>query len=541
MLREYLPASPSVRLPAIVASLLVLASELSAQQPADDMLVIMTGSDTIAVERVRRTPNRLDGELLLKQQKVRISYAAKLVGVGRVISLDNEFRRGDADLSSKPLQTVSFMFLGDSAIAEIKAGDAPVQNQRIKTEAGAFPYTNPSFALLEPAIATALASGKDSTSLPVFYVQGGRTLPMAVVMQGPDSVKLTFAPGQDAYLKIRKDGAILRGGVPSQKLTVTRERATGAALFVPPPDYSAPADAPYTATNVTIPTPMGHTLAGTLTVPKGKGPFPAIVTITGSGAQDRDEEISLVKGFRPFRQVADSLGREGIAVLRMDDRGFGGSGGNVMTATSRDFADDIEAGLAWLRTRPEIDGKRLGLVGHSEGGLIAPIVASEDPTLKGIVLLAGPSQTGQEILEFQNRYAIEHNPQIKPEARDSAFKVAQRGIDSATKASPWLGFFAKHNPRETAAKVKVPALILQGATDQQVTAVQAEDLAKAFRSGGNKDVTVKVFPNANHLFIEDPVGNPAGYTSLTSNRIRDDVMVTLVGWLKQKLLVVPAT
>jgi dienelactone hydrolase len=165
---------------------------------------------------------------------------------------------------------------------------------------------------------------------------------------------------------------------------------------------------------------MGHKLAGTLTVPKGKGPFPAIVTITGSGSQDRDEEIWLVKGFRPFRQIADSLGRAGIAVLRMDDRGFGGSGGDAATSTSRDFAEDIKAGLAWLRSRPEIDGKRLGLVGHSEGGLIAPIVASEDPALKAIVLMAGPGQTGREILEFQNRYGIEHNPAIKPESRDSA-------------------------------------------------------------------------------------------------------------------------
>jgi alpha-beta hydrolase superfamily lysophospholipase len=276
-------------------------------------------------------------------------------------------------------------------------------------------------------------------------------------------------------------------------------------------------------------------------VPKGKGPFPAIVTITGSGMQDRDEEIWIVKGYRPFRQIADSLGRNGIAVLRMDDRGYGGSGGNPAIATSRDFANDIEAGLAWLRTRSEIDGNRLGLVGHSEGGLIAPIVASEDPKLKGIVLMAGPSQTGREILEFQNRYAIEHNAQIKPEARDSAFKSALVSLDSIGKVNPWIKFFMEHDPKATAAKVKVPTLILQGATDQQVTAVQAEDLAKALRAGGNKDVTVKVYPNANHLFIEDPSGNPSGYTALKGNRIRDDVMASLVSWLKLKLQVVPAT
>jgi dipeptidyl aminopeptidase/acylaminoacyl peptidase len=395
--------------------------------------------------------------------------------------------------------------------------------------------------MLEPVILTAMAMNQDSVSLPMFYVQGGRTLPVSIVKQGTDSLKLTFAPGQDAYLRVGADGKILRGGVPSQKLTVTRAPATGTALFVAPPDYSAPADAPYTAINVTIPTPMGHTLAGTLTVPKGKGSFPAIVTITGSGSQDRDEEIWLVKGYRPFRQIADSLGRAGIAVLRMDDRGFGGSGGNAVTSTSRDFADDIKAGLAWLRTRPEIDGNRLGLVGHSEGGLIAPLVASEDPKLKGIVLLAGPSQTGREILEFQNRYSIEHNAQIKPEARDSMFKIALRGIDSIAGTNPWIRFFLDHDPKLTAAKVKVPALVLQGATDQQVTAVQAEELGRALRSGGNRDVTVKVFPNANHLFLEDPSGNPANYSALTSGRIRDDVMATLVAWLRTRLQVVPAT
>ena len=541
MLKPMFSADPPIRLSAVVAAMLVLVSELPAQQPSDDMLVITSGSDTIAIERVRRTATRLDGELLLTGQKVRISYAARLAGVGRVVSLDNEFRRADAPPTSKPLQTANFVFMGDSAIAEIKAGDAPAQTQRIKTEVGAFPYTNPSFAMLEPVIVTANAMNQDSVSLPMFYVQGGRTLPVSIVKQGRDSIRLTFAPGQDAYLKVSPDGKILHGGVPSQNLTVTRAPATGAALFVAPPDYSAPADAPYTATNVTIPTPMGHTLAGTLTVPKGKGPFPAIVTITGSGSQDRDEEIWIVKGFRPFRQVADSLGRSGIAVLRMDDRGFGGSGGDAATSTSRDFANDIKAGLAWLRTRPEIDGNRLGLVGHSEGGLIAPIVASEDPKLKGIVLMAGPSQTGREILEFQNRYAIEHNAAIKPESRDSAFKVALAGIDSVTRTNPWLKFFAEHDPKATAAKVKVPTLILQGATDQQVTAVQAEDLGKAFRSGGNKDVTVKVFPNANHLFIEDPSGNPAGYSALKTGYIRGDVMESLVAWLKTKLLVVPAT
>jgi hypothetical protein len=247
----------------------------------------------------------------------------------------------------------------------------------------------------------------------------------------------------------------------------------------------------------------------------------------------------MVKGYRPFRQIADTLARAGIAVLRMDDRGFGGSGGNIMTSTSADFADDIRAGLAWLKTRSDIDGRRLGLVGHSEGGLIAPMIAASDPTLAAVVIMAGPSQTGREILTFQNRYAIERSPTIRPEARDSALAVALRGIDSVAKSSPWIKFFLDYDPLATAARVRVPTLILQGATDQQVTQEQAEALGNAIRTGGNRDVTVQVFDDANHLFVNDPSGNPQGYPTLPNGLIRGDVIATLVNWLKARLYPTP--
>jgi len=151
------------------------------------------------------------------------------------------------------------------------------------------------------------------------------------------------------------------------------------------PDCSAPAGATYTAEEVTIQTPAGHTLAGTLTLPIGASRahrVGAIVTVTGSGPQDRDESIGL-EGYRPFQQIADSLGRIGIAVLRMDDRGSGGSTGTFKGATSADFAEDVRAGLAWLRTRPEIRANRLGVLGHSEGAVIAPMVAMKEPALRG--------------------------------------------------------------------------------------------------------------------------------------------------------------
>lgn len=259
-----------------------------------------------------------------------------------------------------------------------------------------------------------------------------------------------------------------------------------------------------------------------------------MVTLSGSGPQDRDETIPMVRGCRPFRQFADALGRRGVAVLRLDDRGTGESEGNFATATSRDFADEVRAALAWLRSRPEIDGTRLGLVGHSEGGLIAPVVAATDSALKGIVLLAGPAYTRRRILEFQNRYAIENAPSIPASARDSMFRIALQSLDSRGK-EPWVDFFLNHDPLPTARRVRVPVLILQGATDQQVTADQAPLLERAFRAGGNRDVTMRVFPETNHLLLVDPNGNPAGYSALGVNTLRPEVLPTVMDWVAARL------
>ena len=144
--------------------------------------------------------------------------------------------------------------------------------------------------------------------------------------------------------------------------------------------------------------PAGITLAGTLTLPEGRGPFPAVILISGSGAQDRDETIFQHK---PFLVLADMLTRRGVAVLRVDDRGVGGSSGSIATATSEEFAGDVDAGIALLKARPEIDGQKIGLIGHSEGGLIAPIVAARSRDVAFIVLLAGTGLPGDEIMMMQ--------------------------------------------------------------------------------------------------------------------------------------------
>jgi dipeptidyl aminopeptidase/acylaminoacyl peptidase len=326
-----------------------------------------------------------------------------------------------------------------------------------------------------------------------------------------------------------------------QQLPLTFKRSEQAAVMPPPkpkPDYSAPADAPYTAEEVVVKTPAGHTLAGTLTLPKGASrakPVAAIVTVTGSGPQERDEAIGL-QGYRPFRQIADSLARRGIAVLRMDDRGTGASGGTFKGSTTADFVEDIRAGLAYLRTRPEIRPDRLGVLGHSEGAVIAPMVAEKEPMLRAIVLLAGVAQPGRSALHFQLKNSIEHNTKLTPEMRDSQIAEIPKRIDAMMAADPWMKFFLTYDPAATMRRVKTPVLILTGSRDQQAVPEQVALQEAAFKEAGNKDVTARVLPDLNHLFVHDTDGFPGNYAKLPPPvMMQTDVLEMIADWLARRL------
>lgn len=371
----------------------------------------------------------------------------------------------------------------------------------------------------------------------------GATIPIDTITVNGDAVRFEIKSAavvfEGALNKERTEliGTFTQGG---QQLPLTFKRSEQAPV-VPPkpkPDYSAPADAPYIAEEVQVKTPAGHTLAGTLTLPKSASrthPVSAIVTITGSGPQDRDENIGL-QGFRPFRQIADSLARSGIAVLRMDDRGTGASGGTFKGSTSADFAEDVRAGLAYLRTRSEIRADRLGVLGHSEGALIAPMVAEKEPTLRAIVLLAGIAEPGRSALHFQLKNLIEHDATLTPEKRDSQIAEIPKRIDAMMAADPWMKFFLTYDPAATMRRVKTPVLILTGSRDQQAVPAQVALQEAAFKEGGNKDVTARVLPDVNHLFVQDTDGFPGNYTKLPPPvMIRADALGMITEWLAQRL------
>ena len=372
----------------------------------------------------------------------------------------------------------------------------------------------------------------------------GATIPIDTITVNSDAVRWEIKSAAIVYEGVlNKERTELTGKFTQsgQQFPLTFKRSEQAAVTPPPkpkPDYSAPADAPYIAEDVAVKTPAGHTLAGTLTLPKvasSKQPVSAVVTITGSGPQDRDENIGL-DGFRPFRQLADALARRGIAVLRMDDRGTGASGGTFKGSTSADFAEDVRAGLAYLRTRPEIRADRLAVLGHSEGALIAPMVAEKEPTLRAIVLLAGIAQPGRTALDFQLKNQIEHNTKLTPEMRDSQIAEIPKRIDAMMAADPWMKFFLTYDPASTMRHVKTPVLILTGSRDQQAVPEQVPLMEAAFKESGNKDVTARVVPDVNHLFVQDTDGFPGNYTKLPAPvMMRNDVVMMIGDWLAQRL------
>jgi len=507
----------------ILLALLILPALGHAQTPAAGLLYVV-GADTIGIERFTRTAGGVEGDIELRGQP-RYRYVAPLLAGATQGTLN-------FSVSGAGVTRVQIRMRGDSAIVQISARGQST-TQRLLSRAGAFPTINSSIGLLELAIAPLRQRAWQGEEL-LFFTAGGRTVPLTLTPIVGDSLAYSLGP-QRGTAVIDSAGRILRWHVPAQRLTVIRidgVRAEGFTLHSP--DYTAPAGAPYSATAVTVPTPAGHILAGTFTRPLDTARVAAVVTITGSGPQDRDEAISVVPGYRLFRDIADTLSRRGIAVLRLDDRGVGASGGTFASATSADFADDVRSAVTWLRARADVDPDRIVLVGHSEGGLIAPLVAATDPRLAGIVLMAGPAQTGRRIIEYQMRQAVDNDTSVAPGARDSVYRARMTGADSTAFREPWMRDFLAYDPLPALAQVKMPVLILQGATDRQVTADQAVTILGTLRQHGNRRVTLQVFPARNHLFLPDPDGRPGGYAALPTTSIGPEVLGPLADWIAEQ-------
>jgi uncharacterized protein len=512
----------------------VLPSVLQGQSaPASANYVYVLGSDTLATERVTLQASAATGVLQYRNQP-RVEWSHAMTD-GRFGALTLKVFAPGAAADAAPVQEFVFTPSGDSVIVGITQGGRS-QQQVARSKPGALPVMGRS--VLHTVLLTAEARRLQRTTAPMFMTSGGQTMDAGFAFRGDSSTTTLAGLSIEA---VWADGVPAVVSVPAQNLRAVR--VTSAAPTLPSTveriSYTAPEGAPYVSEDVVIPTPRGYTLAGTLTRPRGaRGPVPVVVTISGSGPQERDSRIASVRGNAPFRDFADTLGRRGIAVLRYDDRGVGASGGKGAlrdTATSADFADDVLSVLAYLRTRAEVDSTRLVLMGHSEGGLIAPIAAVADARVRALVLLAGPAYNGRRILEYQNGLGIAAAPGLSDSQRDSLRATVPALLDSLGRSNRWMGYFMATDPLATARRLRQPVLIVQGNTDMQVTPEQADTLASVMRAAGNRQVTLRRFPNTNHLLLDDPSGAPQGYGRLSNVRVRAEVLGTVADWLVRTL------
>lgn len=408
-------------------------------------------------------------------------------------------------------------------------------------------------------------SGKLLSKLDV-PAQGAKDLPIADTKVSGDSIYLNVAMILGKYEgKFATDSNIEGTWKQSGMNFPLSFKKTEVVTELKRPQTPQP-PFPYISEDVEYMNPSsGFMLAGTLTLPENPKKCPAVILISGSGAQDRNETIFEHK---PFLVIADFLTRNGIAVLRVDDRGVGGSEGNIQDATSDDFAGDVIAGLDFLKSRKEIDAIKMGLIGHSEGGLIAPIVATKSKDVAFIVLLAGPGVQGSQILieqtELMNRAAgmpenvVNQNQtivkgivDILTNETDSAKTLdrlqrtlsggmypmmnddQKKAIDAKVKSlnTPWFRYFLTYNPFPTLTKVKCPVLALNGEKDLQVPPKEnLEAIKKALTEGGNKNFKTIEIPGLNHLFQHCKTGLVAEYAQIEET-ISPEVLEIINNWI----------
>ena len=390
--------------------------------------------------------------------------------------------------------------------------------------------------------------------------QGAFGLPMTSVDVTGNRVEVHLADiGLQFSGRGSGDGQTLSGVVKQggEVIALTMERQSAPLDYRRPQDPVAPF--PYNSADVTFASDAPRvTLAGTLTWPQGPGPFPAVVLITGSGPQNRNEELL---NHRPFLVLADALTRANVVVLRYDDRGVGESTGVFDGATSQDFAADARGAVNYLRSQSELELSAVGLAGHSEGGLIAPLVADGNSDVAFLVLLAAPAVDGKTILISQSR-AIASADGASDAALDAAeaqqralyacfddlaataaeLDACLRGVLTSVGVSesapllaelerPWMRWFMTYDPVPVLRRTRIPVLALTGSLDLQVlTSVNVPPMRAAFQEAGNDQAVVSELEGLNHLFQHATTGSPAEYGSIAET-MAPEVLTQIAEWI----------
>ncbi|NJD11302.1 MAG: alpha/beta fold hydrolase [Gemmatimonadetes bacterium] len=506
--------------------LLALLMVQAPQAERYGIVVAGTAGDTVSVERVLRTPDALRAEVFVPN-RARLEVAGALDGRGCPRDAEAKVFPWRSAPGTTPVQQVSVRLDGDSVRVAAVAGDVR-RSVALPMPGAAAVLAGDADAFQVAVVDCALAAGADSVDLAVVAFPNLRRMSLRVLRHGAD-VRVIAS---DTYtVKLAAAGRGQQIMLPKAGQTITRVSAAAVeAVRFAAVDYGAPPGAPYRTEEVHFEVEPGVVLAGTLALPAGAGErLPALVTISGSGAQDRDSYAPVADGWRPFRQIAATLARRGWTVLRFDDRGVGASTGAYGAGSERTAAADVAAAVAYLRRRPEIDARRVVLLGHADGGRIARLVAAADHELAGLVRLPGAADT-RAATRAQALWLLEHTPQPAALPRDSLIARLDRQLDSLAVSGRREVF--RWDAAAVAAAVRVgDVAIMHGGNDRQVPSDQAAALAAVFRRAGAPRVSVRVFPGLNHLLVPDSTGDFTRYDRLPSARVDQSVLGAVADWL----------
>ena len=389
--------------------------------------------------------------------------------------------------------------------------------------------------------------------------QGAKGIPASSASFERDTLRIAVSQIDFTYTGV-PEGNKMRGSVTQRGNTYPLNLERGDVVLNRPQEPKPPY--PYRSEDVVFENgAAGIKLAGTLTMPSEGKKFPAVVLLTGSGAQNRDEEML---GHKPFLVLADHLTRQGIAVLRFDDRGFGQSEGDRSTATTADYATDASAAVDYLRTRKEIDKKKIGLLGHSEGAALAFMTAAERHDVAFVVSMAGAAMPGDEILIRQNRDILKAEKDVPEGYVDYYIETLRKTYDMVRlhdakylkanadrlasevtgpslyyvqthdnirqileqASQPWLNFFVKYDPAKDIRRVTVPVMALNGNRDLQVSPGNLALIESALREAGVERFSIKEYPGLNHLFQTSQTGKVQEYGQIeetVSPRVLEDI------------------
>jgi alpha-beta hydrolase superfamily lysophospholipase len=468
--------------------------------------------DTVSVEQVEEAPGWLEITRTARRRQERHRLVIDRAADGRVTGWDVQVDAPDGPSARRDRWRVYVAADSLRVLRGALIGD-PLSLEVIGVRPPVLPWHELSGALLDLAVQRAADAAQLVTSVAPRPVGVPR-----VARWTGDSVRILL-PDQVWEVVVGADGHLDAGHTKDRARRVVRLPSPGDSnpRDLAPSDGLALGEAAPEASLVTLRADDGVRLVGTLLRPRGVTHPPVVLFLSGSGPQDRDLGVPGFAGYRPFAELAEALATRGIASVRLDDRGTGASGGRAFRATRDDEVADARAVLRWIGARADLDGDRLGLVGHSDGGHVALAVASGDARVRTAVLLGTPMQSGRALAAAQRAAVRRASPpqplssSARPAGAPQPVPWSPRSADDepaiarVVAVDAWLRDWLAFDPRAVREPLATAVLLVHGTADRQVPVAQASELAAWLTQRGAKPVQVAIVPAVNHLLLAEPL------------------------------------